>query len=52
MYETATTVSSNSANTTHSLRLIDELLLNKGYSYRMIEWIATHENEGEIESEH
>ena len=42
MYETVTTVSSNSANTTHSQRLIDELLLNKGYSYRMIERIQSN----------
>ena len=41
MYETATNVSSNSTNTAHSQKMIDELLLNNGYSNRVIEQIKS-----------
>ena len=42
MYKTATSVSSNSTNTAHSKRMIDELLLNNGYSNRVIERIKSN----------
>ena len=42
MYETATSVSSNSTNTAHSQRMIDELLLNNGYSNRVIARIKSN----------
>jgi hypothetical protein len=41
IYETAAHVSSNSTNTTHSQKMIDELLLNNGYSNRVIEQIKS-----------
>ena len=39
MYQTAASVSSDDTNCTHSERMIDELLLNNGYSNRVIEQI-------------
>ena len=39
MYETATNVSSDTTNTAHSHRMIDTLLVNNGYSNRVIEQI-------------
>ena len=42
MYETAASVSSNSTNTAHSKRMIDELLLNNGYNNRVIERIKNN----------
>jgi hypothetical protein len=41
MYETAANVSSNSTNTAHSQKMIDELLLNNGFSNRVIEQIKS-----------
>ncbi len=39
MYETAESVSSSATNRTHSERMIDELLLNNGYSSRILQKI-------------
>ena len=45
MYQTAESVSSSATNRTHSERMIDELLLNNGYSSRVLKKIKKQRQE-------